>query len=355
MRGLLIQQTVPSRLSYAALFFSAAIGCSQGGATEDMRSQPPRKDISIWGPDDPVQPPDLGPPPDLTPPSEPDWTLLAGYLDSLFDANSSLMLNVPTPAGNTYWTANSSVLAASAYSYLPTPNKERSDAIFEKLRSFKICGCQESPGHDATINHYIDPVTTKRAVIPATPTDYCPGQPVLVRLATDNCSSSGRSCPGKYVQHADYTPNKWASDSCNQLTYCTTDTIDAWDATGTGKGRGEILALQILSLRNQQSSNANVLWEVLQQKWDGRGINDAQTVSNKYYSVDRLALFKIVARVLNKPLPIEVDAILKAAQGPNGGIRTNYAMDGSFTLDQNGSTSTTSLVVLAYRKPVADF
>lgn len=321
-----------------------------------MRSQPPRKDISIWGPDDPVQSPDLGPPPDLTPPSEPNWTLLAGYLDSLFDANKSLLLNLPLPTGNTYWTSNASILAARAYEYLPTPNKERSDAIFAKLHTFKICGCQASSGHDATINHYIDPVTMKGMSIPTVPTDYCYGRPVQVRFTSDACDASGRSCPDSDVLHMDYTPGTWTSDKCNGWPFsCTTDTVKAWDATGTGKGRGEILALQILSLRNQQSSNANVLWEVLQQKWDGRGINDAQTVSNQYYSVDRLALFKIVSRVLNKPLPIEVDGILKAAQGPNGGIRTNYAMDGSFTLDQNGSTSTTALVVLAYRKPVADF
>ena len=83
--------------------------------------------------------------------------------------------------------------------------------------------------------------------------------------------------------------------------------------------------------------------------------SDQAAVNDHAYTTYKVALLKLCARVLGKPLPLGVDEKLQAAQGPNGGIRTSYALDGNFTLDQLGNAVTTSYVVLAFRKPVGDF
>lgn len=325
------------------------VGCSHGGAPEwgavahDMRhGTNPDPD-----PGDGSSAPDLA----QAPTSEPDWTKLAAYLDSLWNASKSLLREVP--GGNTYWTSPDNGLAARAYQYLPTPNLARRDQIISTLQSYKICGCADLAEHDAILNHLIDPVVTKGAQIPLTPSSGCQRLPENANSPTGSCGAFNNTCPGSTVQHTDYAQGGWYGDACN-FGICNASSQSGWNSATVGKGQGDLIALQILNLRNR-GSDTETLWQSLLAKWDGKGINDGPAAKNGQYQTDKLALFKICARVLGKPLPPGVDDKLKEAQGPNGGIRTTYKSDGSFTLDQQGNAETTALVVIAYRKPVADF
>lgn len=324
------------------------VACSSGGAPPggvvhgDMARRPGT---------DPNPLPDASTPPDLAPASEPDWTKLAAYLDSLWNANKSLLRE--SPGANTYWTSNDNGLAARAYQYLPTPNLARRDLILDTLRSFKICGCADLAEHDAILNHYIDPVTTKGAQIPLTPSTVCQRLPESAASPTGSCGAFNNSCPGTTVQHEDFAQGGWYGDACN-FGICNASAQTGWDNAAVGKGQADLIALQILNRRNR-GTDTEVLWQNLLAKWDGKGLNDLAAARSGQYQTSKVAFLKICARVLGKPLPAGVDEKLKEAQGTNGGIRTTYKTDGTFTLDQQGNAETTSLVVIAYRKPVADF
>jgi hypothetical protein len=99
----------------------------------------------------------------------------------------------------------------------------------------------------------------------------------------------------------------------------------------------------------------DVLWQSLALKWDGKGIFDSVANQEGRYQTATLALFKLVAQVLGKPLAMGVNEKLKEAQGSHGGIRASYGLDGSFSAEQTGNAETTALTVLAFRKPVTDY
>lgn len=331
--------------SLVLLIIVGGIGCSSGGAPAgyaDLGSRPPGHGETS---------PDLAPAADLAPAPEPDWGKVAAYLDSLYNPTLSLLREYP--AANTYFTADDNVLAARAYQYLPTPNLGRRDAILSVLRSYKICGCDDLAEHDAVLNHHVDPVVSKGATIPLVPNSACSRNPELVSGPTASCGSSGADCPSSSIRHADHASGGWVGDDCN-FGICTTKSMNGFAASGPGKGSAELIALQILNLRNRGMAT-DALWQSLLGKWDGKGIYDQAAVNDHAYTTYKVALLKLCGRVLGQPLPLAVDEKLRAAQGPNGGIRTSYALDGNFTLDQNGNAATTAYVVLAYRKPVSDF
>lgn len=290
------------------------------------------------------------PPLDLTPPGpQPDWDKLAAYLDSLYDPTQGLLRSAP--GSGEYWGSPDNTAGARAYEYLPTPNLMRRDTILSTLRTYKICGCDETSEHDATTNHHHDPLTNKGAIVPTSPKVSCSRTPRKVVGPASFCDSSGSKCPSASIYHEDH--GAWLGDQCN-FGICNSGSISGWDETGPGRGLAETMALQILNRKNR-GQNTSDLWQNLALKWDGRGIYDARADLDRRYSVSALALFKIVARVLGKPLPSGLDEKLVAAQGPNGGIRSFYTLDGSFTLDQQGTAKSTTFLVLAFRKPVADF
>ena len=331
--------------SLALLIIVGGIGCSSGGAPSgprDLASRP--RDLG-------EEHPDLAPVADLAPSIEPDWNKVTTYLDSLW--NPTLALLREYPAANTYFTADDNALAARAYQYLPTPNLPRRDLIINSLRSHKICGCGDLPEHDSVLNHRVDPVTTKGAQIPLTPYSGCSRIPEVVSSPTASCDSSGADCPGTTIRHLDYPSNDWNGDGCN-FGICSTGSMGNFATTGPGKGAADLIALQILNLRNRGMPTAT-LWQSLLSKWDGKGVYDQAAMNDHAYTTYKVALLKLCARVIGQPVPMGVDEKLRAAQGPNGGIRTSYALDGNFTLDQIGNAATTSYVVLAFRKPVSDF
>jgi hypothetical protein len=292
-------------------------------------------------------PADLSP---VQPSNEPDWGRVAVFLDSLWNQNRGLLRRVP--GGANYYTASDNVLAARAYEYLLVPNLARRDAILSVLRSFRICGCADTAGHDATINHRIDPVVTKMAQVPLTPRIACTRAPESTNGPAGSCGDLSNSCPPSDTLHDDYAG--WLGDACNVF-ICNTNQLSGWDTDGRGKGAADLIALQLLNRRNR-GMGVDALWQVLLNKWDGKGLNDQATTDDGRYATRKLALFKIAARVLGKTLPAGVDDKLKESQGmASGGMRTNYALDGSFSLDQKGDLETTALTVLAYRKPVSDF
>lgn len=330
--------------SIALLIIIGGIGCSSGGAPA---GRPPvgaqdlgetRFDLTAAAVD-------------LAPASEPDWGRVAAYLDSLYNANLALLREYP--AADTYYTTDDNALAARAYEYLPTPNLTRRDAILGALRSYKICGCSDVAEHDAMLNHHIDPVTTKGAQIPLVPNSACNRTPEKLSRPAASCGGSGSSCPSGKVGHRDHPSDSWLGDDCN-FGICSTSSAANFATSGPGKGAADLIALQILNLRNRNMAT-DTLWQSLLGKWDGKGIYDQAAVNDHAYTTYKVALLKLCARVLGKPLPLGVDEKLQAAQGPNGGIRTSYALDGNFTLDQLGNAVTTSYVVLAFRKPVGDF
>lgn len=335
------------RLLGIGLLISGLSACSYGGAPEGSG-----RNLDLGRrPSDSAQAFDASAPPDLRPVVEPDWTRLTAYLDSLFNEKKSLVREFP--GATTYVTANDNTLAARAYQYLPVPNLARKDAILSALRAIRICGCGDIFEHDATLNHYIDPVVTRAAVIPVVPRSGCGRSPEYVGGPTASCGNLSASCAGNDVKHADYAISGWAGDNCNFLK-CYTNQLTGWDAVGLGRGYADLLALEILSYKNRGMAT-NAMWENLVGKWDGMGLYDQSAAENGNYETWTLALFKIAARVINKPLPTGVDEKLKEAQGSNGGIRVNYAKSGSFALDDKGNAATTALVVLAFLKPVADF
>lgn len=319
-----------------------------------MTANKPTRDMAHYFPDDEVYDfatgieIDMATPPDLVRVVEPNWEKLTAYLDSLYDPAQNLLRTLP--GSGEFWTASDNMAAARAYEYLPTPNLMRRDAILSALRSYRICGCDDNSEHDATINHHHDPLVNKGAQIPTSPRGACVRTPQSVRGPTSFCGSSGSRCPSGF-SHEDHAA--WLGDPCN-FGICNQSSLSGWDATGIGRGMGDVLVMQILNRRNRGMA-ADDLWQNLALKWDGRGIYDITADRNRRYSVMTLAMFKIAARVLGKPLPNGLDEKLVEAQGANGGIRTHYALDGSFTLDQAGTGETTSYVVLAFRKPVADY
>jgi hypothetical protein len=286
-----------------------------------------------------------------------DWTALTKYLDNLYNANEKLLQT--TVASGMYITNPDNALAQRAFLYLPTPDATKSNAILARLQSYKICGCSTGP-HDATINHQFDPAVTKGGIIALDPSGNIQGTPTDVHTAGGTCTASdaatGPVCPPSGgVMHEDRPPS-WSPDICNP-TPPGGYSLTGWNTSGAGSGYADILALQILSYRNQKFSTA-VLWASLVSKWDGVGINDAANLSDGFYSTYKLALFKLAQRAIGGTLPdggpvVGVDPILIAAQGPNGGIRASYTSPTAF-VDQVANAETTALVVLAFQLPQSE-
>lgn len=331
--------------SLILLIIVGGIGCSSGGAPAGYA------DLAHRPHDQGEASPDLSAGVDLAAAPEPDWGKVATYLDSLYNPTLSLLREYP--AATTYYTSDDNALGALAYQYLPAPNLGRRDAILNVLHSYKICGCDDQAEHDAVINHHTDPVITKGAKIPLTPNSACTRNPERVSAPTARCGTSGADCASSSIRHADHAGGGWLGDDCN-FGICSTKAMSGFAASGPGKGSAELIALQILNLRNRGMAT-DTLWQSLLGKWDGKGIYDQAAVNDHAYTTYKVALLKLCARVLGQPLPPAVDEKLRAAQGANGGIRTSYALDGNFTLDQVGNAATTAYVVLAYRKPVSDF
>lgn len=338
-------------LCLGALCVGAATGsCSSGGAPEGGGGA--RRDLRHGMVDDDEDfgvLVDLGSPPDLMPLVEPDWAKVAGYLDSLFEPGVGLVRS--SPGSGEFWTATDNVLVAEAYKYLPMGNRARGEAIWAKLVLHKICGCDAQSEHDATMNHLHDPLVIKGAQTPTSPSGACSRAPQLVRAPGSVCSSTGSRCAGSGVVHEDHAT--WVGDDCN-FGICGASGVSGWDASGPGRGSGKYLALQILNRKNR-GMPTDVLWQSLALKWDGKGIFDSVANQEGRYQTATLALFKLVAQVLGKPLAMGVNEKLKEAQGSHGGIRASYGLDGSFSAEQTGNAETTALTVLAFRKPVTDY
>ena len=137
-------------------------------------------------------------PADLAPSGpQPDWDKLAAYLDTLYDPTQSMLRSAPAAASTgpapTTPPAPAPLVSADA-------NTARRDAILSVLRSRKICGCDETSEHDATINHHHDPLVTKGAIVPTTPKVSCSRIPRKVVGPASFCDSSGSKCPQRVDQ-----------------------------------------------------------------------------------------------------------------------------------------------------------
>jgi hypothetical protein len=278
-----------------------------------------------------------------------DWGAVRTYLEELYDPQQSLVAESKGSA--TYWTANDNALAMRAFLFLPNPDAAKSSAIQGRLAQIRICGCADiHGGHDGLINHLIDPIVTKGAQIPLIPNGPCLGRVADVS-GGGACAgdSSAITCAAGAVQHQDHPQYGRAADSCS-ATACSGGAMTGWDANGRGVGSADLNAFEILNYRKRGQST-DALWSNLVGKWDGVGINDASTASAANYATHKVALLKLIARVLGQPLPPEVDQVLVKAQAPNGAFRTTYALDGSFTVDLVGNAETTSYVTLAFMMP----
>lgn len=287
---------------------------------------------------------------------EPSWPSAAAYLDSLFDPQQSLCREYP--GATTFLVTPDNVLVASALTYLTSPaspDPMHGAMISARLHSLKACGCADEPGHDGFINHHIDPVVKKGALVPLAPRSPCVRTPRLVPTAASSCGDPGAQCPaaGVALTQSDYPEFGWFADAC-QATACNTTSVSGWDGEGQGVGAADMLALQILNRKNRGMDPMR-LWQYLSSKWDGQGMRDRAAMTEGKYSTAKLALFKICARVLGQTLPEGVDRKLAAAQNAQGGIRSTYDLSGKFTLDQLGTAEATAYTILAFRKPTTDF
>jgi hypothetical protein len=309
-----------------------------------------------------VAPPiDTGPGPDADAgaPSI-DWTALTKYLDSLYDSSRSLVQRAP--GSGVFFTSPDNALAQRAFQYLPVPDTTKSAAINARLASYKICGCSDSPGHNALINHQFDPLVHKGWLMPLSPGGPCTGT-VTDTSHSVNCTEapdgSGPPFCGANIQHEDRPGGAADGGSLGWGDTCNPSIggflIGGWNNPGLGAGYADLIALEILSYRNQ-GLFTDTLWSALVGKWDGMGVNDAANASDGFYSTYKLALYKLAALALGKTYPPGIDDKLIAAQGPNGGIRTNYSTTGvfGFPLDQVGSAEVSSLAVLAFRLPTSE-
>ncbi len=306
-----------------------------------------------------ANPDNLGDLASSAPAPEPSWTGAGSYLISLFDAQHSLCR--PTPGATAGWSIRDNALAARAFAYLPVPTPPTSpeitygDAIVGRLQTLKACGCLDQPEHDGLTDHHHDPLVNKGAQVPLQPYTTCVRTARLVPTAASTCVAAGAACPGPDLdlRYDDHPEHGWVADSC-QGGRCSVTAVAGWDEEALGHGDAEHLALQLLNRKNR-GLDPTALWQNLLSKWDGHGLRDRPTMAEGRYATDKLALLKICARVLGQPLPAGVDTQLAAAQNAQGGFRTHYDLSGQFSLDQQGSALTTAYVVLAYRKPVADF
>jgi hypothetical protein len=277
----------------------------------------------------------------------PDWDAAGKYLSSLFDPNLSLVTHAAGSAS--FFATDDNVLAAVAFNYLPTPDPTKRDAIFGRLKLIRVCGCSYQPGHDGTINHFIDPVVSQGAQIPLIPYPGIAGYTRSVVNLTDNCGSAGALCSA--VRDVDHPPH-WSGDACNGVTVMHGPFTD-FETPGMGKGYADIIALEIMNYRNRNMS-ADKLWSELMAKWDGKGLNDAPFATHATYTVRNLALFKLAANVLGKALPPAVDGLLIGAQDADGGFRSGYDASGAYT-PNSSAADTTALVAISFLKPVGDF
>jgi hypothetical protein len=281
-----------------------------------------------------------------------DWTAFTAYLDGLYNAQMHLVQR--TPGSGVYNTSPDNALVQRVFAYLPQPDTSKSSDIGARLSSLRICGCSDTPGHDASIDHLFDPLVHRGATIPLSPTV------ALIGIAIDT-SQSGGACPAidagascSIVQHEDHPGNPPASpswgDSCNSA--MTTGLFVNWNASGAGTGYADLIAFEILNYRNRNLAT-NALWSSLHDKWDGKGINDSADGPSTTYSTYKLALFRLCARALGQPVPAGVDSMLIASQGANGGFRTNYTSNGVF-VDTVGNAETAALVALAFLLPTSE-
>jgi hypothetical protein len=295
--------------------------------------------------------------PDVAPPvdggrTQPDWTLVSTYLQSLYDPTQSLLRR--SPGSTAFWTSNDNILAARALAYLPTPVTAMSQSILTRLAGLHTCGCGDNFGHTADFNHLVDPVVHKGATTPIVPNGACFGQPSEIGSCSAGFDAGGAIvCSAAEIRTEDHADLGWGPDSCHP-TPCGGSKFQHWNDPGQGSGLADLIALEIFNYRNRKMDTSG-LWANLAGKWDGKGMRDAITGGDSSFATYKLALFKLAARVLGKPLPPGVDETLAAAQGPNGGIRSSYGLDGSFSIDQAGTTETTAYVVIAYLKPLNEF
>lgn len=329
-----------------ALSLLLFVGCSSSTPTPDLRE-------NEAGPIDPGPPP----PPTIepvdsgaeepTPPQEQFWPRLEKYLSEQFDPTVGLVRDFP---GSNRFGNNANVLAAHAFTHLPTPDVAKYDTIISRLERSKICGCELTPGHNALVNHRLDPLVTKGAKIPLEPLSACGGTAVSFELETDTCQSDMFTCQ-RAVFHVDHSNRK--SDACSTQG-CKAGAFSDYAEVGLGKGYADLLALQILNHKNR-GMDPEPLWKNLVSKWDGIGLNDRSTANDKGYQTYKVALLRIAARVLDKPVPEGVDGRILLAQAENGGIRHNYDLKGAFNKDKVGNTEVTAMVVLALRKPASGY
>jgi hypothetical protein len=287
--------------------------------------------------------------------TEPDWDKVLAYLQGLYDPSQQLLKRAP--GSSEYWATNDNSLAVRALADLPNPDPTKSQAIATRLGNLHTCNCSDTFGHSAKYNHLIDAIVDPAGQIPDPPTSACYGEPTNTgTTATSSCNagfdSGAIACSLLTLQTEDHPTYSWGPDLCHTQS-CSPTKYTGYADQGVGAGIADLLALEILSHRHAGKNDVLSLWGVLAGKWDGTGMRDSFTQSGAMYSTYKLALFKLVTRVLGQALPAGVDQKLAQAQGPNGGIRTSYALDGTFSLDQSGNVETTSYVVIAYLTPIS--
>ncbi len=115
-------------------------------------------------------------------------------------------------------------------------------------------------------------------------------------------------------------------------------------------------ALEGLSLCNQQNNQTRKQAEdsynhMMKTFWAGNGFADATHANNHVYSVYKLGLALILSNrlgIVNSSLNEQMIKVISTCQIDNGGIRTDYTVNGSSIIPTGqANTETTSIITIA--------
>jgi len=250
--------------------------------------------------------------------------------DYLFDSSYNLCREDLGSCGERYWTCSDNALACRAFELMQDYTHRQ--LILNRLQGINI-PCSTS--HDATINHFHDPVTI------SAPIDDPPLANNCYLIDTSKWTASQTPCPNSTVMSGVFHED-----------HKTGNPLSNYADVGVGEGYANVCFLEAISYKNVgQNDKAATLYQIGRNKWDGKGFNDSAYASKPIYDAYKLALCIIASQMVNgRPPDIfnELDAQVTDQQSDeSGGINSQYTS----TTKQQGSQNceTTAMTIIAYK------
>ena len=240
---------------------------------------------------------------------------------SQFDSQLNLCREAPEAAPNRYWLVSDNLWAFRA---LKMANKSSLSNAIEAGR----------------IANLIEAKLKEKANIHNLPTDPN-GFPISFMhevVIGDSIPTLNRTCNQILLQSNNYTVE---TEICNGTI------MSDWQEYA------DRLLYMALSFHWQANDTAaDYYFELAKAMWDGIGINDTATKKDGFYTTFKLALLLFTSKILGEKLPFELELVSRIwslQRETDGGILTNYFVDGTSYGDAN--TETTSIVIIATLSP----